>query len=735
LVKQLEDAQTSLSIQDCQRPSANPSPEEESAHISLIPFANINGFLDYTTPLDNFRDPAMLLAGNISGSFQGSQRISEGSKLFPSIDNMDINLELDAAAVGQFSIENNIFLQRDGPSAEETFGTDSFNWIEDLMASDLPSLEYDWPREEGGATATLSDLSSSPNTLFDWGGMAFGSTDVAPVNPIDSQLCADSNISYAIPKQFPDVSRNYPNILFASRSSPGSPFGAQAGRMALPNDEEYESGTTVAYESQDVGWFGRRVDTEPSLEAPTSVRSSTLLGSAERPPADRVNSTVQAHGATPISNTVVQTTNWSPSGPTHRANPMRAETQPKQSEWQYDHYGHGRHSRSFSIDALASGSVAATKAVVKSKKNATSATAKGMKVTAKKLKNNKGGQIIVPGAGMAAVNAGPIDQLGVSIPASVGTAAIGLVNEIDFDETTTIVDPHTPCSLLTPLNNLLTNVAEAAPADESNDLDESQDTDENLYEERTSRFILGKISTMPLSHIDKSYSDNAKEMVEERLQVQLNACDAKFEKAEGESGLAQSRTQRRYDRRGNFNHDSRDSYFVGSFPRASRAINPGGLPDPGLDECKIESFGSLSNHSGGSSPIHPGRADTTASAPSPSNKHDICNTPRGFSGLAGLGYMRSRSGITAQANADFTMSAAGPSLDATSEPKMKARIGGRVYGLGLYFIFVVLRKFGNAAAVFVLLRGLYGLEDVPLLAETNSIFRTTTKGRQHAESH
>jgi hypothetical protein len=628
----------------------------------------------------------MHLAGNISGSFQGSQRISGGSKLFPSVGNMDINLELDAAAVGQFSIENNIFLQRDRPSAEETFGTDSFNWIEDLMASDLPSLEYDWPTEEGGATGTLSDLSSSPNTLFDWGGMALCSTDVVPVNPIDSQLYADSTISCAIPRRFPGISQNCPSSLFASRSSSGSPFGAQAGRIALPNDEEYESGISVAYESQDVGWFGRRIITEPSFEAPTSVCSSTLLRIAEYSPADIEKSTVLAHGAAPISNTVVQTTNWSPSGPTHGPNRMRAETQPKQGKWQYDHYSHNRRSRSFSIDALASGSAAATKAVVKSKKTATCATVKGMKVAAKKLKNNKNDQIIVPLVGMAAVNAVLIDQLGVSTPASVGTAALGLVNEIDFDETTTVVDSHTPCSPLTHPNNPLSYPVEPEPADESNDLDESQDTDENLYEEYTDCFIEENVPTMPLSHIDESYSDTAKEMVEERLRVQLNACDAKFEKAKGESGLAPSRTQRRYDRRDNFNLDSRDSYFIGSSPRARRAINPRGLPDPGLDECKTESFGSLSSHSSSPSPIHPSRVDTMVSAHSPSNKHSFCHPSRSIPGSEGLGYMRSRSGNTAQANDNFIMSAVGPSLDATSEPKMKARIGGRGFGLGLYFI-------------------------------------------------
>lgn len=636
----------------------------------------------------------MHLSGNISGSFQGSQRISEGSELFPSIDNMDINLELDPAAVGQFSIEN-IFLQRNGPSTEETLGTDSFNWIEDLMASDLPSLEYDWPREEGGATSTLSDLSSSPNTLLNWGGMALGSTDVLPANLIDSQLYADSTISYAIRKEFPDVSRNYSNNSFASRSSSGSPLGAQAGRISLPNGEEYESGISVAYESQDVGWFGRHIDTELSLEAPALVRSSSLLGTAEWSPTDIEQSAVLARGAAPISNTVVQTTNWTPSGPTRRSNSIRVKTQPKQGEWQYDHYGHSRHG------PLAGGSAAATRAAVKSKKIATSAPAKGMKVAAKKLKNNMNDQIIVPGVGMAVVNAVPIDQLGVSIPASVGTAALGLVNEIDFDDTTTVIDPH----LLVPINssnNLLADIVEPEPepADESNDLDETHDTDENLYEERTDRFVEENIPTkIHLSHIDESYRDTAKEMVEERLQVQLNACDAKFEKAKGESGLAQSRTQRRYDRRDNFNHGSKDSYFVGSLRRVRGATSLRGPFDPGLDERKIESLGSLSNNSCSSSPIHPGRVDTTASAPSPSNKHPICNHPMSLSGSAGLGYLRSRGENTAQANANFTTSAAGLSIEATSEPKMKAMIGGRVRGLGSYLIFVVLSKFGNAPAV------------------------------------
>ena len=65
-------------------------------------------------------------------------------------------------------MENDIDFQRDFLCAEETFGADNFDWVEDLMPWDLPSLEYDWPREEdAGATATLTDISSSPNTLLD----------------------------------------------------------------------------------------------------------------------------------------------------------------------------------------------------------------------------------------------------------------------------------------------------------------------------------------------------------------------------------------------------------------------------------------------------------------------------------------------------------------------------------------------------------------------------------------
>jgi hypothetical protein len=175
-------------------------------------------------------------------------------------------------------------------------------------------------------------------------------------------------------------------------------------------------------------------------QSPTSIRSSTILETAEWPTTDMEKSTVPAYRAASVPNTFVQTTNWSPSDPTHRPIPMRSETQPQQGEWQYDQYGHRRQSHTFSKDALASGSAVATKAAVKSTKTAASATAKGMKIAAKKLKNSKNAQRIVAGVGMAAVNAVLNDQFGVKIPTSVGTAAVGLVNTIDFDETTTVVD-------------------------------------------------------------------------------------------------------------------------------------------------------------------------------------------------------------------------------------------------------------------------------------------------------
>lgn len=259
-VKQLVNRQTPFN-QDCCRPSAKPS-LEESAHISLVPFANTNGLLDDSTLSDSFKNPATYVVGNMLGS-SGSQRISEDNKLFPSIHNMDINLELDPATVDQFSIENNIVLQRDWTSAEETFGTDSFNWIEDLMASDLPSLEYDWPREEAGATATLTDLSSSPNTLFDWSGMALNSTDVAPVETLDLgfQSYADPAFSYGTPQNFAGFSQDYSNNSLTSPSSSGSPFGAQTGSIARSMDQQFNYFDPILA-SPDVDWSGRLIDVE-----------------------------------------------------------------------------------------------------------------------------------------------------------------------------------------------------------------------------------------------------------------------------------------------------------------------------------------------------------------------------------------------------------------------------------------------------------------------------------------
>lgn len=175
-------------------------------------------------------------------------------------------------------------------------------------------------------------------------------------------------------------------------------------------------------------------------QSPASVRSSTILETVPWSPSDIEKTTVPAHRATSVPNTFVETSNWSPSDPQHRPIPTRADTQPQPGEWQYDQYGHRRHSHTFSKDSLASGSAAATKAVMKSTKTAANATAKGMKVAAKKLKNNRNAQRIVAGVGMAAVNAVMVNQFGISIPTSVGTAAVGLVNVIDFDETTVVVD-------------------------------------------------------------------------------------------------------------------------------------------------------------------------------------------------------------------------------------------------------------------------------------------------------
>jgi hypothetical protein len=174
-------------------------------------------------------------------------------------------------------------------------------------------------------------------------------------------------------------------------------------------------------------------------QSPASIRSSTILETVEWSPTDIEKTTVPAHRAASVPN-IVPTTTWTPSEPTLRPIPTRAETQPQYGEWQYDQSGHRQHSRTFSKEALASGSATATKAVVKSTKTAANATAKGVKSAAKKLKESKNAQRIVAGVGMAAVNSVLINQFGISIPTSVGTAAVGLVNAIDFEETTAVVD-------------------------------------------------------------------------------------------------------------------------------------------------------------------------------------------------------------------------------------------------------------------------------------------------------
>lgn len=179
-------------------------------------------------------------------------------------------------------------------------------------------------------------------------------------------------------------------------------------------------------------------------QSPTSVRSSTILETTEWSSSDIEKTTVPAHRAASVPSTLVETTNWSPSDPLHRPIPTRAETQPLPSEWQHDQDGNRRHSHTFSKDSLAHlqhppGSTAATKAVVNSNKTAASATAKGVKIVAKKFQHSKNAQKIVAGVGMAAVNAVLINQFGVRIPTSVGTAAVGLVNSIHFDDKTTKV--------------------------------------------------------------------------------------------------------------------------------------------------------------------------------------------------------------------------------------------------------------------------------------------------------
>ena len=173
-------------------------------------------------------------------------------------------------------------------------------------------------------------------------------------------------------------------------------------------------------------------------QSPTTIRSSTILETPEWLPCDIEKTTVPAHRVASAPYTFVETTNWSPSDPQHRPIPTRAETQPLPVHEQYDQYGNRKKSVAAHL-VLPPGSAAATKAVVHSTKTVASATAKGVKVAANKLKHSKNAQKIVAGVGMAAVNAVLMNQFGVKIPASVGTAAVGLINVIP-DEALTVTD-------------------------------------------------------------------------------------------------------------------------------------------------------------------------------------------------------------------------------------------------------------------------------------------------------
>jgi WW domain len=190
-------------------------------------------------------------------------------------------------------------------------------------------------------------------------------------------------------------------------------------------------------------------------QSPTSVYSSTILETTEWSLNDIEKTTVPAYRAASEPSIFVETTNWSPSHAKHRPITLRADSQPLPGEWQYVQHSNRQHNHTFSkealvhgsavaTEALVHGSAVATKAVVKSTKTAASATAKGVKVAAKKLKNSKNAQRIVAGVGMAAVNAVLTEELGVSIPMSVGTAAVSaavsLVDTVDSDANPTIVD-------------------------------------------------------------------------------------------------------------------------------------------------------------------------------------------------------------------------------------------------------------------------------------------------------
>jgi hypothetical protein len=78
-----------------------------------------------------------------------------------------------------------------------------------------------------------------------------------------------------------------------------------------------------------------------------------------------------------------------------------------------------------------------------------------------------------------------------------------------------------PTSITTTTNSFPRSSADTTPLPE-------EGANENLYGERTDRFISDNVSTTPFSHGDESSGDNEREIPEERIQDVINAAEAVF---------------------------------------------------------------------------------------------------------------------------------------------------------------------------------------------------------------
>lgn len=297
----LEDGQTPPQGQDCRRPGSNPNLGREGIDTFLGSVDNPNSSLKDMILLGSAKDPTPDLASKTLHSSPDSQRVSQGTKLFPSVNSMDISLELDPTTVRQFSLEDYVDFRRNWPSADETFVADKFDWIEDLMASDLPSLEYDWPREEGVATATLTDISSSPNTLLDFDhvfGPSFSSSGMDDLlgDSQNSQFEMNQQFTYAPLIQYTGIHNGcvdkLANELEADRTQGFAPFilpstyglslGSQADSIPEPKDEEYGHLIDAAFPSPDTGFFNAALEAEKSVRVPGFAKANRF-NEASRP--------------------------------------------------------------------------------------------------------------------------------------------------------------------------------------------------------------------------------------------------------------------------------------------------------------------------------------------------------------------------------------------------------------------------------------------------------------------